>query len=107
MKTKAVLVLGIIVYLATICSITYAQKKKVNKCIYIEDNVDDFTKKRTVVTKGETIADVIKKGFGLSVQDALDASVRIFINVSAINIDGDNGLEFKWGSTNYKYVGSI
>ncbi|MCX6283143.1 MAG: hypothetical protein NTW31_02745 [Bacteroidetes bacterium] len=107
MKTKPVLpiALMVLIFLSTINFFTYAQKKQSNKCKYIQDKVDDFTKKRTVETYGETLYDIKKGGFGMSVSDVLDASNRVFLNVYGSNIDGINGLEFRWASIKYGYVG--
>ncbi|MEI7492829.1 MAG: hypothetical protein WCK92_15625 [Bacteroidota bacterium] len=107
MKTKSVLpiALMVLIFLTAINSIIYAQKKQSNKCKYIQDKVDDFTKKRTVLTSGETIFDIKKGGFGLSVSDVLDASNRVFLSVFGSNVDGVNGLYFQWGSIKYNYVG--
>lgn len=100
-------ILSVSLILLIINFTAFAQKKRSEKCKYALDNVNDFTKKRSVETEWETIIDVKKGGFGLSVQDVLDASVRVIFYVSGNNNDGVNGLEFQWGANKYGYTGQF
>jgi len=55
-------------------------------CQYETDKKDDFTKKRTVLTKPSTVWDVKVQGTG-----------NTFMNVCGSNINGKNGLQFNRG----------
>jgi len=94
-------------FLSSMNFAVFAQQKRSETCKYTIDKVDDFTKKRFVETEGETLFDIKKAGFGLSVSDVLAASKRIFMYVYGCNTDGANGLEFRWGSTDPDYVGTF